>query len=46
VAPANPCSAPGPTSRFKVIEVKARSKKHVNADNNVAAIVVRTIRFQ
>jgi type II secretory pathway pseudopilin PulG len=46
VAPANPCGGPGSTSRFKVIEVKARSKKHVNADNNVAPIVVRTIRFQ
>ena len=46
VAPANPCSDPGTSSRFKVIEVKARSKKHVNADNNVAPIVVRTIRFE
>jgi len=46
VAPANPCSTPGAVSRFKIIEVKARSKKHVNPDNNVAPITVRTIRFE
>ncbi len=45
-APADPCATPGVVSRFKAIEVRARSDKHANPMDNVAPYTVRTIRFE
>lgn len=45
-APVDPCATPGAVSRFKAIEVRARSDKHANPGDNVAPYTVRTIRFE
>ncbi len=45
-APANACTTPGATSRFKMIEVTATSTKYSDVNRNVRPLVLRTVRFK
>ena len=45
-APANACTTPGASSRFKIIEVTATSTKYSDVNRNVKPLVLRTLRFK